>query len=61
MSNVLLPFKCSSFEAIDYDEEARILTVLFRGGTRWLYRNVSRETFGGIVAAAEPKKAKGKK
>jgi hypothetical protein len=47
----MTPVKSSNIEAVDYDEQARKLTVRFKGGKTWTYADVPKPTYDTLMAA----------
>ncbi len=46
--------KSSNLSSADYDEEAHLLTVVFKGGGTYVYANVDEATYQGLLAAPSP-------
>ena len=44
----LNPIMSSNISGIGYDESNRLLSVMFKGGSKYLYENVEKEVFTAI-------------
>lgn len=45
----LKPVLSSNITGICYDKDLQLLKVMFRGGSKYLYKNVEEETYNTIV------------
>lgn len=51
VTETFIPRSSESLDQASYDEAEKVLTVTFKDGTSWEYRNVPRETFMGLQHA----------